>query len=117
MAKPRKLNKEKIMQYLREDKIKPYVNDIAKACKVNWHTANRFVKENPDVRELMEERKMEVYDIAEKGLESILLNPEHPEYAKMIKWLLATTQKFSEKTEQKQDGTITITIKKPDDNK
>ena len=93
-------------------------NEIARRLKCDWHTANDFIFENPEIKKAYEEEKeTEIEEIEYKGLE-LAKNGD----GRMIRFILSTigksrgytTTEESNVADAEEDNNVSVTCDGPD---
>lgn len=107
---------------IEQDGCNPYVNDIAKILGVSWSTVQRYITAHPNVNKAMLDRRFEIRDIAEKTINSILIDTTTDKKTKadLAKWVLKNVDdRFREKLDVAVKGdiahTINVVVKDNDD--
>lgn len=80
---------------------------VAMMLGVDWHTADKYVKNCPEAQEAFQSGREAVKDVAESNLIRIINNPNHPRNFDAVVFLLKTLAKdrgFTERVEQEVSG-------------
>lgn len=80
---------------------------VATMLGVDWHTADKYIRNCPEAQEVFESSREAVKDVAESNLLRIVNNPNHPRHFDAVVFLLKTLAKdrgFTERVEQEVSG-------------
>ena len=80
---------------------------VATMLGVDWHTADKYVKNCPEAQEAFQSAREAIFDVAESKLLQIINDPKHPRHFDAIQFLLSTVAKkrgYTTKIEQEHSG-------------
>ena len=80
---------------------------VAQQLGVDWHTADKYVKNCPEAQEAFRCARETVKDVGEGNLFRIVNNPKHPRHFDAIAFLLKNLAKdrgYTERIEQEHSG-------------
>ena len=80
---------------------------VAQMLGVDWHTADKYIKNCPEAQEAFQSAREAIFDVAESKLLQIINNPNHPRNFEAIQFLLSTVGKkrgYTTKIEQEHSG-------------
>jgi len=80
---------------------------VATMLGVDWHTADKYVKNCPEAQEIFLSAREAVCAVAESNLLRIINDPKHPRHFDAIQFLLSTVAKkrgYTTKVEQDISG-------------
>lgn len=80
---------------------------VATKLSVDWHTADKYVKNCPEALEAFQSAREAIFDVAESKLLQIINNSGHPRNFDAIQFLLSTVAKkrgYTTKIEQEHSG-------------
>ena len=80
---------------------------VATMLGVDWHTADKYIKNCPEAQEVFQSARESILDVAESKLLQIINNPQHPRHFDAIQFLLSTIAKkrgYTTKVEQEHSG-------------
>ena len=80
---------------------------VATMLGVDWHTADKYVRNCPEAQEAFQSAREAIFDVAESKLLQIINNSGHPRNFDAIQFLLSTVAKkrgYTTKIEQEHSG-------------
>ena len=80
---------------------------VATMLGVDWHTADKYVRNCPEAQEAFQSAREAIFDVAESKLLQIINDPKHPRHFDAIQFLLSTVAKkrgYTTKIEQEHSG-------------
>ena len=80
---------------------------VATMLGVDWHTADKYVKNCPEAQDAFQSAREAIFDVAESKLLQIINDPKHPRHFDAIQFLLSTVAKkrgYTTKIEQEHSG-------------
>ena len=105
-ARPRmRVSPERLVECCRRSN--GIMSAVAMMLGVDWHTADKYIRNCPEAQEAFRSARESVKDVAESNLIRIINNPNHPRHFEAIAFLLKTLAKdrgFTERVEQEVSG-------------
>ena len=83
------------------------ISAVAMMLGVDWHTADKYIRDCPEAQEAIRSARETVKDVAESNLVRIINNPNHPRNFDAIAFLLKNLGKdrgYTERVEQEVSG-------------
>ena len=80
---------------------------VATMLGVDWHTADKYIRNCPEAQEAFQSCREAVKDVAESNLLRIVNDPKHPRHFDAVVFMLKTLAKdrgFTERVEQEVSG-------------
>ena len=80
---------------------------VAMMLGVDWHTADKYIRNCPEAQEAFQSAREAIFDVAESKLLQIINDPKHPRHFDAIQFLLSTVAKkrgYTTKVEQEHSG-------------
>lgn len=80
---------------------------VATMLGVDWHTADKYVRNCPEAQDAFQSARESILDVAESKLIQIVNNSQHPRNFEAIQFLLSTVAKkrgYTTKVEQEHSG-------------
>lgn len=83
------------------------ISAVAMMLGVDWHTADKYIKNCPEAQDAFQSARESILDVAESKLIQIVNNSQHPRNFEAIQFLLSTVAKkrgYTTKVEQEHSG-------------
>ena len=83
------------------------ISAVAMMLGVDWHTADKYIKNCPEAQEAFRSGREAVKDVAESNLIRIINNPNHPRHFDAVVFMLKNLAKdrgYTERIEQEVSG-------------
>ena len=80
---------------------------VAMMLGVDWHTADKYIRNCPEAQEAFQSARESILDVAESKLIQIVNNSQHPRHFEALQFLLSTVAKkrgYTTKVEQEHSG-------------
>ena len=105
-TRPRmRVSQEKLVECCRRSN--GIMSVVAQMLGVDWHTADKYIKNCPEAQETFQSAREAIFDVAERKLLQIINNPQHPRHFDAIQFMLSTVGKkrgYTTKVEQEHSG-------------
>ncbi len=105
-ARPRmRVSAERLVECCRRSN--GIMSAVAMMLGVDWHTADKYVRNCPEAQEAFQSAREAIFDVAESKLLQIINNSGHPRNFDAIQFLLSTVAKkrgYTTKIEQEHSG-------------
>ena len=83
------------------------VSAVAVMLSVDWHTADKYIRNCPEAQEAIHSARESIKDVAESNMLRIINNPKHPRHFDSLVFVLKNLAKdrgYTERIEQEVSG-------------